>query len=126
MPKDTREDLPGTVQRSPEQAQETYRKTLEHAHEEYDSEERAHRAAFASLKHSYEKVGDHWEAKEHRGPSDERARQGRNGGGETAGGVDVEGHSKKELMDRARRLGIAGRSRMTKLELGQAIARKQD
>ncbi len=29
-------------------------------------------------------------------------------------------------MDRARKLDIAGRSKMSKLELGQAIARKQD
>jgi len=43
----------------------------------------------------------------------------------TAGGVDVEGHTKPELMQRARRLEISGRSKMTKLELGQAIARKQ-
>jgi len=126
VPKDTKEDLPGTIQRSPEKAQETYRKTLEHAHDEYDSEERAHRTAYASLKHSYEKVGDHWEPKDHKGPSDERARHGRDGGGETAGGVDVEGHSKRELMDRAKRLGIKGRSRMTKLDLAKAIARKQD
>jgi len=25
---------------------------------------------FASLKHTHEKVGDHWEAKDHKGPSD--------------------------------------------------------
>lgn len=46
--------------------------------------------------------------------------------GETAGGVDVEGSSKKELYDRAAGLGVRGRSRMTKQELGEAIARKQD
>jgi cation transport regulator ChaB len=126
MPKDSTEDLPGTIQRSPKEAQETYTKTLENAHGEYGSEERAHRTAYASLKHSFEKVGDHWEPKDHKGPSDERAKQGRTGGGQTAGGVDVEGHSKDELMDRARRLGIRGRSRMTKLELAQAISRKQD
>ena len=126
MPKDTAEDLPGTIQRSPKKAQETYAKTLEHAHDEYDSEERAHRTAYAALKHSFEKVGDHWEPKDHKGPSDERARHGRDGGGQTAGGVDVEGHSKEELLDRAKKLGVKGRSRMNKLELAQAIARKQD
>ncbi|HEY2666716.1 MAG TPA: ChaB family protein, partial [Actinomycetota bacterium] len=88
-------------------------------------EERAHRTAYASLKHSFEKVGDHWEPKDHRGPSDPQARGGRDTARETAGGVDVEGHSKQELLERARRLGIRGRSSMTKMELGQAIARKQ-
>ncbi|MDQ1498663.1 MAG: hypothetical protein QOI86_2003, partial [Actinomycetota bacterium] len=41
-------------------------------------------------------------------------------------GVDVEGHTKDELMERARKLDIRGRSKMTKQELGKAIARKQD
>ncbi len=73
MPKVNKEELPGTLQRSPAKAQRTYADTLEHAHEEYDSEERAHRTAYASLKHSFEKVGDHWEPKDGKGPSDERA-----------------------------------------------------
>ena len=126
MPKDSKEDLPGTIQRSPAKAQRTYEKTLESAHEEYDSEERAHRTAYASLKHSFEKVGDHWEPKDHKGPSDERAQAPRGSSGRSAGGVDVEGHSKKELYERARQLGVSGRSHMDKTELGQAIARKQD
>ena len=127
MPKIDKEDLPGTLQRSPAKAQRTYAETLDHAHEEYDSEERAHRTAYASLKHSFEKVGDHWEPKDHKGPSDERAKEsGPEGRGRTAGGVDVEGHTKKELYDRAKRLGVEGRSRMTKQELGRAIARRQD
>ena len=125
MPEESK-DLPGTIQRSPEQAQRTYAKTLESAHEEYGSEERAHRTAYASLKHSFEKVGDHWEPKDHEGPSDERARRPRGEGGESAGGVDVEGHTKKELYERAKKLDVGGRSRMTKKELAQAIARKQD
>ena len=127
MPKEDLKDLPGTIQRSPRKAQETYAKTLESAHEEYGGdEERAHRAAYASLKHSFEKVGDHWEPKDRKGPSDPQARGGRSTNWETAGGVDVEGHSKQELLERARRLGIRGRSSMTKIELGKAIARKQD
>jgi cation transport regulator ChaB len=125
MPRDTKEDLPGTLQRSPAKAQRTYQKTLESAHQEYDSEERAHRTAYASLKHSFEKVGDHWEPKKRKGPSDERAKRGRGGGGQSAGGVDVEGHSKEELYERAKKLDIRGRSNMTKMELAQAIARKQ-
>jgi cation transport regulator ChaB len=126
MPKDRPEDLPGTLRRSPPKAQRTYAETLESAHETYDSEERAHRTAFAALKHSYEKVGDHWEPKERKGPSDDRAARRGPGGGASAGGVDVRGHSREELYERAKRLGVKGRSRMNKLELAQAIARKQD
>jgi cation transport regulator ChaB len=126
MPEDRREDLPGTVRRSPTKARRTYAKALESAHEKYDDEERAHRVAYAALKHSFEKVGDHWEPKDRKGPSDPRAARGRTGGGESAGGVDVAGHTRQELYDRARRLGIEGRSGMSKLELARAIARKQD
>jgi cation transport regulator ChaB len=121
-----KEDLPGTLKRSSPKAQRTYAETLDSAHQQYQSEERAHRTAIASLKHNFEKVGDHWEAKAEKGPSDERARRGQRPGGESAGGVDVIGHTRQELYERARSLGIKGRSSMTKLELGQAIARKQD
>jgi cation transport regulator ChaB len=124
--KTKKEDLPGTLKRSPRKAQDTYAETLDSAHEQYDSEERAHRTAFAAVKHSFEKVGDHWEPKKKKGPSDEHAEGGRDGGGETAGGVDVNGHTKDELLARARKLGVRGRSTMTKAELGRAIARKQD
>jgi cation transport regulator ChaB len=126
MPEDSKEDLPGTIQRSPAKAQRTYKKTLESAHDEYDSEERAHRTAYAAVKHSFEKVGDHWEPKDEKGPSDERAKRGRSSGGHSAGGVDVEGRTKDDLYDRARELDISGRSKMSKMELAQAIARKQD
>jgi cation transport regulator ChaB len=127
MPTPRKETLPGTLQRSPAKAQRTYADTLASAHEQYPGdEERAHRVALASLKHSFEKVGDHWEPKARRGPSDERARRGRAGGGRSAGGVDVLGHRKTELYERAKRLGVRGRSKMTKQQLGEAIARKQD
>jgi len=119
-------DLPGTIKRSPAKAQRTYAKALDSAHEQYGDEERAHRTALSALKHSFEKVGDHWEAKKKKGPSDPRAKKGRKGGGSSAGGVDVEGHTKDELLKRAKKLGVKGRSKMTKLELGKAIARKQD
>jgi cation transport regulator ChaB len=121
------ERLPGTLKRSPKKAQRTYEETLDSAEEQYGGdEERAHRVAYASLKHSYEKVGDHWEAKKKRGPSDPQAKGGRNTRRPTAGGVDVEGHSRDELYQRAKELGVRGRSSMTKLELARAIARKQD
>ena len=122
----SKEDLPGTLKRSPADAQRTYAKALDSAHEEYDSEERAHRTAYAALKHSFEKVGDHWERKDRKGPSDDRAASSGRDGGETAGGVDVRGHTKDELYDRAKRLDVRGRSRMTKKELAQAISRAQD
>ena len=121
-----KKDLPGTTQRSPAKAQRTWGKTHDNAVEEYGEGERAHRTAFASLKHSFEKVGDHWEPKQRKGPSDDRAATGGRSGGESAGGVDVRGHTRQELLDRAKRLGITGRHDMNKLELGQAIARKQD
>ena len=121
--------MPRTLKKSPRKAQRTYEETLESAEKTYKgNEERAHRAAYAALKHSFEKVGDHWEPKKggRKGPSDTRAKgRGPTSRGETAGGVDVEGHTREELMERARKLGIRGRSRMTKMELGQAIARKQ-
>lgn len=126
MPTD-REDLPGTLQRSSTKAQRTYSEALDSAHEQYGGdEERAHRTAYAALKHGFEKVGDHWEEKDEKGPSDPQARGGRDTNRQTAGGVDVEGHTKEELYERARRLGVRGRSKMDKLELAQAIARTQD
>ena len=130
MPKDRGSDVPGTVERSPAKAQRTYEKAHDSAVESYGEGERAHRTAYAALKHSFEKVGDHWEPKDHNGPSDDRAAKGgkaaRRGSGRTAGGVDVRGHTKDELYERARRLGVQGRSSMSKQELAEAIARKQD
>lgn len=125
-----RKELPGTLKRSPKKAQETWIETHDSAVESYGEGERAHRTAFSSLKHSYEKVGDHWEPKDEKGPSDERAAKGgkeaRRGDGETAGGVDVRGNTRGELYERARKLDVSGRSSMDKKELAQAIARKQD
>ncbi len=122
----SKEGLPGTLKRSPRKAQRTYAEALDAAHEEYGDEERAHRTAYAALKHSFEKVGDHWEPKARKGPSDPQAKGGRNTNRRTAGGVDVEGHSKQELYERAKTLGIKGRSKMEKLELARAIAARQD
>jgi cation transport regulator ChaB len=123
-----KEDLPGTLKRSPKKAQRTYAKTLDSAEEQYDSEARAHQTAWAAVKHSFEKKGDHWEEKDEKGPSDPQAEQGgaaaRNRPKQTAGGVDVEGNTKEELYERAKKAGVSGRSRMSKQELAQAIARK--
>ena len=124
-----KEDLPGTLERSPKKVQRTYEKTLESAHEQYDSEERAHRTAFAAVKHIAEKQGDHWEPKEHKGPSDAQAarsgRAARDGNGRTAGGVDAN-KTKKDLLSDARRAGIDGRSKMDKGELVDALRKHND
>ena len=125
-----RKELPDTLKRSPKKAQDTWIETHDSAVESYGEGERAHRTAFSSLKHSFEKVGDHWEPKDEKGPSDPQAAKGgraaRDGKGETFGGVDVLGNSKQELYERARTLDIPGRSKMDKKELARAIARKQD
>ncbi len=124
----TKRDLPRTIQRSPSKAQRTYAKAHDNAVREYGEGERAHRTALSALKHSFEKVGDHWEPKREKGPSDPRAAsQARDGRtrGRSYGGVDVFGHSKRELYERARKLGVQGRSSMSKEELAAAIARKQ-
>jgi hypothetical protein len=122
-------ELPSTLERSPEKAQRTYAKTLRSAEGEYGRGERARRTAMASLKHGFEKVGDHWEPKAHKGPSDPQAAAGgaeaREHPRETFGGVDVMGHTRAELYARAKALGIAGRSTMSKEDLARAIARKQ-
>jgi cation transport regulator ChaB len=116
-----RKDMPETLKRSPKGAQEIYATAHDSAVETYGEGERAHRTAFAALKHSYEKVGDHWEKKAKRGPSDQQAAGGHGGRPtQTAGGVDANA-SKQHLMDVARRLEVPGRSRMSKPELVRAI-----
>ncbi|MCX6464459.1 MAG: ChaB family protein [Pseudonocardiales bacterium] len=114
--------VPSTVERSDDKAVRTWEKTYESALETYDDDgARARRTAFAALKHTHEKVGDHWEPKERNGPSDEQAeRGGADSDLPTAGGVDANA-SKEHLMDLARRLDVPGRSSMTKDELVEAL-----
>ncbi|BBH69132.1 hypothetical protein ACTI_58170 [Actinoplanes sp. OR16] len=120
-----REDMPSTIARSPKKAQDTYVKAHDSAVEQYGEGERAHRTAFSAVKHSFEKVGDRWEPKAKKGPSDAKAAGGRDTKAETAGGVDANA-SKAHLMDLAKRLDISGRSRMTKPELVEAIQKAND
>jgi len=120
------QEMPSTLRRSPKKAQETWAKAHDRAVESYGEGGRAHRTAFAALEHSFEKVGDRWEPKAHEGPSDSRSRSTRGRAGKSYGGVDVEGHTKEELLDMARRAGVRGRSRMTKDELGEALSRAND
>ena len=115
------EELPSTMRRSPDKAKRTWSEAHDSAVDTYGEGERAHRTAFAALKHSYEKVGDHWEPKDHKGPSDPDPSRA----AKTYGGVDVQGHSRDELYQRARKLGVKGASRMKKTELAEAIARQQ-
>lgn len=118
-------ELPSTLQRSDQKAKDTYAKTLDSAEEQYGDEERAHRTAYAALKHTHEKVGDHWEPKEHKGPSDPQAEGGVDTDRETAGGVDANA-SKEHLLEVARRLDVEGRSTMDKDELVEAIQKAND
>ncbi|GHE93939.1 ChaB family protein [Streptomyces werraensis] len=117
-----REEMPSTLERSSKDAQRTWIKAHDSAVEQYGEGERAHRVAYGALKHTYEKVGDHWERKEggRKGPSDPRSAKPRQQGGRSGEGVD-ESASKEHLYDLARRLGIDGRSRMSKSELLDAI-----
>ena len=109
-----KEDLPSTLQRSPEKVQDAYAKTLDSAEETYDGdEERAHRTAWSAVKHIAEKQGDHWELKDEPGPSDP-------GGARTAGGIDAT-KPKAELLEDARDADIPGRSKMDKDELVEAL-----
>ena len=125
-----RDEVPSTIARSDDKAVLTFKKTLESAAETYGGDgERARRAAFAALKHTHEKVGDHWEPKEHNGPSDPQAAKGgdaaQRGARDTAGGVDANA-SKAHLLDIAKRVGVPGRSRMSKDELVEAIQKAND
>jgi cation transport regulator ChaB len=121
------EEIPSTIARSPDKVQRTYLETLDNAHREYaGDEERAHRTAWAAVKHIAERKGDHWELKDRRGPSDPQAARGgpaaRERPAKTYGGVDAN-KPKEALLEEARDAGIRGRSRMTKEELAEALAR---
>jgi cation transport regulator ChaB len=128
MPKTTKSgsakksELPGTLKRSPAKAQRTFAKAHDSAAGEYGDERRANQVAWAAVKHSFEKVGDHWEKKAggKKGPSDEQAKGGRNTNRKTKGGVDANA-PKEHLLDVAKRLSISGRSKMKKKELVDAI-----
>ena len=124
-----RPELPDTLKRSGSKAQRTFAKTHDAAVEQYGEGERAHRAAMASLKQTHEKRGGRWVPKDRPGPSDPRSRkttaQKRRGEGETFGGVDAEQNTKDERYERAKRLGVEGRSKMSKRELARAIGQKQ-
>lgn len=129
MPKTTssgrpkQSELPATLQRSSARAQRTFASAHDAAAEEYGEGRRAYQTAYGALKHSFEKVGDHWEPKAGKGPSDAQSAKGGARSGRqyrSDGGVDANS-SKSHLYDVARRLDITGRSQMTKRELVGAI-----
>lgn len=97
-----KEDLPSTLERSPDKVQRTYEKTLDSAHDTYGDEERAHRTAWASVKNVAEKQGDHWEPKGESGDADDEP-------------------TKSELYEQAKDRDIPGRSEMSKDELKAAV-----
>ncbi len=117
-----KDELPETLKRSPKKAQRTFAKAHDSAAESYGDEQRANQVAWSAVKHSYEKVGDHWEPKDAKGPSDAQAEGGADTDRETKGGVDANA-SKAHLMDIAKRMEIPGRSKMTKAVLVEAIGK---
>ena len=116
-------DIPSTILRSGQKAVDTWSAAHDSAVDSYGEGERAHRTAFSAVKHSFEKVGDHWEPKDEKGPSDDQAAKkggAARKGGKTAEGVDANA-SKKHLYGIASRLDVSGRSKMSKDELVDAI-----
>ena len=124
-------ELPSTLERSPQKAQDTYADTLRSAEQEYGDGARTHRTAWGAVKHSFEKTGDHWEPKEdgRKGPSDGQSElsgdAARRGAGHSAHGVD-EHASKAHLLELARAAEVRGRSTMTKAELVEALQKAND
>ena len=120
-------ELPSTLRRSDAKAQETFAKAHGSAEEQYGEESRANRVAWAAVKHTHEKVGDHWQPKEdgRRGPSDPQAEGDVTTHRRTSGGVD-EHATKEHLLGLARELDVRGRSTMTKAELVRAIQKAND
>jgi hypothetical protein len=121
------EELPSTIARSDDKAKRTFAKAHDSAVDSYGEGRRAHQTAYSALKHTHEKVGDHWEPKEggKKGPSDAQAAGGRDTDKQTKGGVDANA-TKKHLMDVAKRLEVSGRSRMSKDELVDASQTPND
>src|SRR3712207_2657178 len=126
MPKTTKsgdartEELPSTLQRSDAKAQRTFAKAHDSAADSYGDEQRANQVAWAAVKHTHEKVGDHWEPKEggRKGPSDPQAAGGRDTDRPTRGGVDSSA-TKAHLLDVPKRPDASRRPPTSKDELAE-------
>lgn len=103
-----KKELFSTLMHSPRKTQEPWMGTHNSAVEQYGEGQRAHRTPFASLKHSFERLGDHLPKRHH--PKS------------TAASADS-GKSRNELMNEARSLGVQNYSSMRKPELVDAIER---
>lgn len=75
-PKGDKTSIPSTILRSEKHAQEIWKKAHDSAVGTYGEGSRAHRVAYAALKHQYEKRGDRWVKKATKGPSDPQAARG--------------------------------------------------
>ena len=67
MPKSSRysiTELPGTLQRSCREAQETFLSALDDEIRTHGAGDQAHRIAYLVLKQKFEKRGDHWIARD--------------------------------------------------------------
>ena len=109
-------ELPSTLQRSPKKAQRTFAKAHDSAADEYGDEKRANQVAWAAVKHTFEKVGDHWEKKDGEEGPLRRAGRGARQEPKPKGGVDANA-TKDHLLTMAKKLGVSGRSKMKKKEL---------
>jgi len=58
-------ELPGTLQRSCREAQETFLSAIDGAIRIHGAGDQAHRIAYMVLKQKFEKRGDHWIARDH-------------------------------------------------------------
>jgi hypothetical protein len=90
--------------------------------------ERMHPAAGSGLRYAYRRQGGHWVPNDQPAPAHEQAAHGSTAPESTAertpntdGGAADGGMTRKQLYERATKLGIRGRSRMNKKELAIAV-----
>jgi hypothetical protein len=93
-------ELPGTLQRSCREAQETFLSAFDDAVRTHGAGDQAHRVAYLALKQKFEKRGDHWIAKDV--PAD-------CGGGGKAGQRAARGNGSGQQIQRPARLDHGGR-----------------
>ncbi len=55
-----KDEMPRTIQRSPAHAQHTWKNAHDSAVDTYGDGGRAHRVAYAALKHEFKKKGNRW------------------------------------------------------------------